>query len=78
MFKEYSSRPVTRLARAITGEDKIEYNHETKDAVVSRKDGKVFKFQCAVKPVVGDYLIYQNEARIAHQPKAQFEANNVV
>lgn len=79
MFKEYQSRPVMRMARQITEKDKIDFDAETRKAVVTREaDGKEFKVNTSSRPVAGDYLVFQNEARVNYVPKEQFEEENII
>lgn len=77
MFKEYQSKPITRLAMQITLEHNLKYSPSTSEASVKTPDGELV-FKCYEKPQLGDYVCYLNDEDIYHCSRKVFHERNIV
>ena len=75
MFKEYQSKPITRLAYEIQPTDAVEYTSAANEAVLVRT-GLVFG--AYVQPVAGDYICHLTDDDVYHVAKDVFEERNFV
>jgi len=75
-FREYQSKPITRLAYEVKFGDHIEKVGEATYRI--RVDGEPVQFKAyePVKP--GDYIVYLNDEDIYHCSAQVFAARNVV
>lgn len=77
MFKEYQSRPITRLAMVITIEHDVLYMEEKSEATIQTATGGLV-FKCYEEPKVGDYVCYLNAEDIYHCNAKVFAERNIV
>jgi hypothetical protein len=77
MFKEYQSRPITRLAMQITEAHDVLYEEEKSEATVQITTGGLV-FKCYEEPKVGDYVCYLNAEDIYHCNATVFAERNIV
>lgn len=77
MFKEYESKPITRLAMEITEEHNLQYRASTSCASVDTPEGKLL-FKCYEEPKVGDYVCYLNDEDVYHCSRKVFHERNIV
>ncbi len=76
MFKEYESKPITRLALQITDLTELE---SVDDTTLRFTKGKVAVLVKHYEPVkVGDFIVYLNESDIYHCSEKVFKERNIV
>ena len=75
-FREYQSKPITRLAYRVTDGDTIEKVGEAAYRIHVDGEPVHFKAYEPVKP--GDYIVYLNDEDIYHCSAQVFAARNVV
>lgn len=67
MFKEYKSKPITRLAHEITEDDIVGHGNAPNLYLLSPADSnETFKFVAYDEVKVGDFVVYLNEDDIYH------------
>ena len=72
-FKNYESRPITRLAREITLDDDI---HEVRENLYRLNDELDFVAYQTVFP--GDFIVYLNAEDVYHCSREVFHERNIV
>lgn len=76
-FKEYQSKPITRLAYEVSERDSInEEETESTSSVVIDGVKVFFKHYEQVKP--GDFIVYLNDSDVYHCDRAVFMDRNIV
>lgn len=75
-FREYQSRPVTRLAYRITESDAVQALPDC--TYVIEIDGEDVSFKAYEPPQAGDYVVYLTDEDIYHCSAAVFRERNVV
>jgi len=75
-FKEYESKPITRLAYCITGKEDLTCVGECEFVIAIGDTNVGFKAHETVFP--GDYVIYQSEDDVYHCRQAVFHERNIV
>jgi len=76
-FKEYTSRPITRLAYEIQPDDVLWTTGNESEWAVS-VDGEVVKFKAYEDPEDGDYVVYLDDTDVYHCRRDVFHERNVV
>lgn len=76
-FKEYESKPVTRLAYEIT-EDDVLWTTGNESEWATTVDGKTVKFKAYEDPMTGDYIVYLDDTDVYHCRREIFHERNVV
>lgn len=77
MFKEYQSKPITRLAHKINDTDGLVYLPENSEASIT-VDGSALTFKCYEEPAIGDYVCYLNDEDIYHCNAKVFAERNII
>jgi len=75
-FKEYESKPITRLAYRITGKEGLQAVDNNTFIIDIGDNNVTFKAHETVFP--GDFVIYQSEDDVYHCRQAVFHDRNVV
>jgi len=75
-FKPYESKPITRLAHRITGNDVVQALPECTYAI--RVDEADVFFKAYTPPVAGDYVVYLNDDDVYHCTAEVFRERNIV
>lgn len=76
-FKEYRSKPITRLAYEVSESDSI--NIEEKEATSSIAiDGEKVFFKHYEPVKTGDFIVYLNDSDIYHCDRKVFEERNIL
>lgn len=76
-FKEYQSKPVTRLAMEILEGHNLQYTASESKGTVMTNSG-LLQFACHEEPHVGDFVCYLTESDVYHCNRAVFKQRNVV
>lgn len=75
-FTDYNSKPIVRKAYEILEGDLIEYDTDTKQAIL-RHTNDVLPFVAYEQPKAGDYIVYLNEDDIYHCSSEVFKERNI-
>lgn len=76
-FKDYQSKPVTRRAYEIKGDDVL-WTSESPSTWRIQVDGELISFKAYEDPQPGDYIVYLTESDIYHCSRPVFHERNVV
>ena len=76
-WKEYDSRPVTRVAYEIRADDEVNATGEESTYVIEI-DGESVKFKAYEDPEPGDYVVRLTEEDTYHCRRDVFHERNVV
>jgi len=77
-FKEYESKPTTRLAYRITGKESLQGIGDGDDTFVMDVGDTNVTFKAHETVFPGDFVIYQSEDDVYHCRQAVFHERNIV
>lgn len=77
-FKEYESKPITRLARRVGERDQIVPTTKESTSVLNALYLEPIPFKHYEPVKVGDYIVFLNEKDVYHCTKEVFEERNIV